>query len=187
MKKITTLFKKDSNDLSRVINEINPENFWVINGEAIATRKFDGTAAAIINGSLFKRFDAKNGKNIPKNAISCQDPDLITGHHPHWVKCIRENKEDQYFFQAFDELTNKDDGTYELCGEKVQNNPEKITGHKLIKHGCEILQIIDYSFEGLKRLLSDPNLDIEGLVFHHKTDGRMCKIRKKDFQVKRSK
>jgi len=29
MKKISTLFKKDPNDLGRVINEINPENQWV--------------------------------------------------------------------------------------------------------------------------------------------------------------
>ena len=31
----------------------------------------------------------------------------------------------------------------------------------------------------------DPNNDIEGIVFHHKTDGRMCKLRKKDFKIKR--
>lgn len=32
MKKISTLYKKDPNDLSRVINEIAPENQWVIDG-----------------------------------------------------------------------------------------------------------------------------------------------------------
>lgn len=29
MKKISTLFKKDINNLGRVINKINPENEWV--------------------------------------------------------------------------------------------------------------------------------------------------------------
>lgn len=29
MRKISTLYKKDPNDLGRVINEINPENEWV--------------------------------------------------------------------------------------------------------------------------------------------------------------
>ena len=29
MKKISTLFKKDTNDLGRVINDMNPENQWV--------------------------------------------------------------------------------------------------------------------------------------------------------------
>src|SRR3990167_7297842 len=59
MKKISTLFKKDPNDLGRVINENNPENQWVFDGEGIATRKFDGTAGAIINGEPYKRYDCK--------------------------------------------------------------------------------------------------------------------------------
>ena len=29
MKKLSTLFKKDPNNLGRVINEANPENEWV--------------------------------------------------------------------------------------------------------------------------------------------------------------
>lgn len=45
MKKISTLYKKKPENLGRVINEVNPENEWVFNGEGIATRKFDGTAA----------------------------------------------------------------------------------------------------------------------------------------------
>ena len=59
MKKISTLFKKDPNDLGRVINELAPENSWVLDGFGIATRKFDGTSTAIINGELYKRFDIK--------------------------------------------------------------------------------------------------------------------------------
>ena len=45
---------------------------------------------------------------------------------------------------------------------------------------------MDYSFDGLRNYLSNPELDIEGIVFHHKSnDGRMCKIRKCDFGIKR--
>ena len=181
MKKISTLFKKDLNDLGRVINEINPENEWVFDGEGIATRKFDGTATAIINGELYKRYDAKKGRKIPDGAIACQEADLITGHHPHWLKCERSKNEDKYFFEGFDNLENKLDGTYELIGEKVQGNPEKIEGHKLIKHACEVLQLPSLEFEKLKAFLSDNSNDIEGIVFHHKSDNRMCKLRKSDF------
>ena len=53
MKKISTLYKKDPNDLSGVINEIAPENKWVIDGEGVPTRKFDGTATAIIGGVTY--------------------------------------------------------------------------------------------------------------------------------------
>ena len=68
MIKISTLFKKDPSDLGRVINEVNPENEWVLTNSK-ATRKFDGTASAIINGEIYKRYDVKKGKNIPKDAI----------------------------------------------------------------------------------------------------------------------
>lgn len=182
MKKISTLFKKNPENLGRVINEINPENQWVFNGEGVATRKFDGTAAAIINGEVYKRYDVKKGRQAPEGAIPCQEPDEITGHHPHWVKCNRELKEDKYFFEAFDIKENKEDGTYELCGPKVQGNPENLTNHFLVKHGEFTLPMSDYSFEGIRQYLQDIN--VEGIVFHH-PDGRMCKIRKSDFGIKR--
>lgn len=185
MKKISTLFKKDPNNLGRVINEINVENQWVFDGEAIATRKFDGSAIAIINGELYKRYDVKKGRQAPVDGIPCQEADPISGHHPHWLKCDRNKAEDKYFFEGFDALENKEDATYELCGEKVQSNPEKIIGHKLIKHGSELLQLPSLDFEDLKAYLSDPSNNIEGIVFHHKSDGRMCKLRKSDFGIRR--
>ncbi len=183
MKKISTLFKKDPNDLGKVINEINPENQWVFDGDAIATRKFDGTATAIINGELYKRYDVKKGRQVPDGAIPCQEADAITGHHPHWIKCDLNNPADKWHFIAFDALENKEDGTYELCGEKIQGNPEKIQGHELIRHGCEVLLVSDYSFEGLKKYLMDS--DIEGIVFHHAKSDKMCKLRKSDFGIRR--
>lgn len=186
MKKISTLYKKDPNDLGMVINEIAPENKWVIDGEGIPTRKYDGTATAIIDGELYKRYDVKKGKQVPANAIPCQEPDEITGHWPHWIKCDRNNPSDKWHFVGFDALENKEDGTYELCGEKIQGNPEHVIGHILIKHGIEILPVTDFSFEGLKNYLSNSELYIEGIVFHHKSDGRMCKIRKCDFGIKRA-
>ena len=101
MKKISTLYKKDENDLSKVINEVDSKNQWVIDGEGIATRKFDGSACAIINGELYKRYDPKKGTPIPDGAIPCQYPDEKSGHHPHWVKCLRENPADKWHFVAF--------------------------------------------------------------------------------------
>ena len=65
MKKISTLYKKDPNDLGRVINEVNPENAWVFES-GIPTRKYDGTSCAIINGKLYKRYDAKKDKKTGK-------------------------------------------------------------------------------------------------------------------------
>jgi hypothetical protein len=188
MKKISTLFKKNPENLGRVINEPNPENEWVFNGEGIATRKFDGTAAAIINGELYKRYDVKKGKQVPPNSIPCQEPDEITGHWPHWVKCDRSKPEDKYFFEGYDYLLKLNlkplDATYELIGEKIQGNPENVEGHKLVMHGKHLLPLKNISFDSVRDYLE--NNDIEGIVFHH-PDGRMCKIRKSDFGIKRMK
>lgn len=199
MKKISTLYKKNPNDLGRVINEINSENNWVIEGYGIPTQKFDGTSVSIINGELYKRYDIKLWKKkkgkiiiftkeqlqakIPINAIACQEPDEKSGHWPHWVLCKREDNSNKYHFEAFDNEMNLKDGTYELCGEKIQGNPEKINGHKLIKHGSVILPITDFSFMALEKYLEITN--IEGIVFHHKNCDKMCKIRKSDFGIKR--
>jgi len=190
MKKISTLFKKNPTNLGLVINEINPENQWVFDGEGIPTRKYDGSACAIINGELYKRYDAKHGRKAPEGAIPCQEPDTATGHHPHWLKCERHKLEDKYFWEAFDKsvegsMTGPWDGTFELIGEKVQGNPEKIQGHVLVLHKAHVLQglIFPYTFENIKQYLS--TVDMEGIVFHHKTDDRMCKIRKSDFGIKR--
>jgi len=183
MKKISTLFKKDPNDLGKVINKINPENEWVISEEGVkATRKFDGTACAIINGELYKRYDVKKGKSVPENAIPCQEPDEVTGHWPHWIKCDRNDNSNKYHFEAFDIYSiPPKDGTFELCGPKIQGNPEKLSYHILIRHGYEELPIIT-NFNLLNSYLSSH--DIEGIVYHG-FNGKMCKIRKSDFGIKR--
>jgi len=182
MKKISTLYKKDPERLSRVSNEINPENSWVFSN-VYATRKYDGTASAIIDGEVYKRYDVKKGREVPVGAIPCQEPDEITGHHPHWVKCSREDNSDRYHLEAMDNNPGLADGTYELCGPKVQGNPEKLAKHTLVKHGADRLEIKDLSFDGLREYLTTE--DIEGIVFHEIDGDRMCKIRKSDFGIKR--
>lgn len=182
MKKITTLFIKHPNDLGRVINEIDPINNWVFNSGVIASRKYDGTACAIINGVLYKRYDVKKGKSVPENAIPCQKPDEITGHWPHWVKCSRSDNSDKWHVEAFDSRELKD-GTYELCGTKIQGNPEKFTDHCLVKHGDAVIPMLPINFESIRDYLAKE--DIEGIVFYEPFTGRMCKIRKSDFGIKR--
>lgn len=187
MRKISTLYKKHPTNLSRVVNEVNPENEWVFTDDGVrATRKYDGTACAVIEGVLYKRYDVKKGRPVPSNAIPCQDPDPITGHWPHWVICKRDDPGDKWHFEAFDLSRDWEDGTYELIGPKVQGNPENVSKHILCKHGILSLDIRLklYDFESYRDFLS--RADIEGIVFHH-PDGRMCKLRKSDFGIKRNK
>lgn len=194
MKKLTTFFEKDPNDLGRVIDKVRAENEWVFN-YGIATIKRDGTSCMIKDNVLYKRYDArlwrcKRGKivkltpTIPEGAIPCQEADEHTGHWPHWILCNANNSEDKYHFEAFNKKEYWEDGTYELCGPKIQGNPENLERHVLIKHGSEIAKIgLDVSFNAIQSFLA--KTDIEGIVFHHKEDDRMCKIRKSDFGLKR--
>jgi hypothetical protein len=200
MKKITILFKKDPSDLSRVINEIEPENEWALT-ESVPTRKYDGNACAVINGELYRRQNVRirQGLTLPKGSIPCQDPDPITGRQPYWIPVIQHppylerygwgSGLNKYLLHAFYNFKGYiESGTYELIGEKILtkegcSNPEKVKGHILVRHGADVLDLTDYSFEGIRAYLADK--DIEGIVFHHKTDDRMCKIRKKDFGLKR--
>lgn len=173
MKKIISLFKRDYEGTHKVFNEIVSGSEWVIAGEGVATRKFDGTCCMVKDGVLYKRFDAKKGKNPPHGFISAQDPDPITGHWPGWVE-VGNGSEDKWHREAFN---NQPDGTYELCGPKVQGNPEGFDKHVLIPHGVEKLEA-PRSYDALKEWFKDKN--IEGIVWHH-PDGRMVKIKKKDF------
>lgn len=71
-----------------------------------------------------------------------------------------------------------EDGTYELCGPKVQGNPLNLPRHTLIRHGSTELPDVPRDFDGLKAFLKD--FPHEGVVWHH-PDGRMVKIKRKDF------
>jgi hypothetical protein len=180
MKKMITLYKLQfkNGGAPYAINKINEKSSWALT-EGIATRKFDGTSCAIIEGKLYKRFDKKKGRVLPKGGVECCKADKKTGHHPHWVPCLPDDK---HHWEAFEKLEEIKDGTFELCGPKIQKNKEQIEGHCLIEHGRDIVEVKDRTFEGIKRLLEE--VDMEGFVFHH-PDGRMCKIRKKDFGIKR--
>ena len=190
MKKMSTLFeieyfgKGSKGDIKNIIKE---ENYWVYSQpNVIATRKRDGTAVAIINGELYKRYDAKQGKIPPAGSIPCCEPDSVTGHHPHWIKVLTEDKSNKYLLDTYYSLQYPlGGGTYEFCGEKVGNNKENVQGHCFFRHGSEILDLKDFSFESIKSYLENPTNDIEGIVFHNLDTNQMCKIRKTDFGVTR--
>lgn len=182
MEKIKSLFQRNYEGDRLVTPEIVPGSEWVLNGEGVATRKWDGTACMVKDGVLYKRYDAKKGKTPPDGFIPAQEPDEVTGHWPGWVK-VGEGKEDKWFWDAKNLLhvLNLPNATYELVGSKINGDPEKLGFHTLIAHGKEILNA-PRTYEELKEWFKDK--DIEGIVWHH-PDGRMVKIKKRDFGYKR--
>ncbi len=183
MKKTISLFQRNYETDRLVRDEIVPGAEWVVAGEGVATRKFDGTCCMIRAGRLFKRFDLKRGRKPPAGFEPAQAPDAVTGDQPGWLP-VGEGPEDRWHREA---LANSDalaDGTYELCGPKVGGghhegaNPEHFDRHVLIRHGVEVLADAPRGFAGLRDYLVAR--DIEGIVWHH-PDGRMVKIKKRDF------
>ena len=179
MRKIPCVFERDSTDLRHVTEIVNPLCQWVINGEGVATRKWDGTACRVFEGRLYRRYDAKKGKTPPSNFEPCQEPDLITGHWPGWIP-VGDGPQDQWYRAAWDAAKPMRSGTYELCGPHFQSNPEKFCTDVLIPHGDQCFSDVTRTFEGLRQFLDLHRPLIEGLVFHH-PDGRMAKIRRVDF------
>jgi hypothetical protein len=157
MKKISSLFVREGD---RLTSEYHPAATWVIAGEGVATRKWDGTAVRWADGQLWARYDAKRGKPLPPGFVPCQDPDPITGHHPGWVPATRP--EDKWIRAAAADSPWQD-GTYEACGPKIGGNAEGLDGHVLIRHGAEILDDVPRDWDGLRAYFAEH--DIEGVVF----------------------
>ena len=182
MKKIKSLFQRHYHGNRQVYNEVVPGSEWVIDGKGTATQKHDGTCCLIENGEFFKRYEVKKGKTPPPKFVPATDFDPNTGKQQGWVP-VGSEPEDQYHREGFEALVHKEDGTYELCGPKVQGNPENLDRHILIRHGSVVFSHTPRDFDGIKRWLD--NYDVEGVVWHH-PDGRMVKIKKSDFGLKRS-
>jgi hypothetical protein len=182
LKKIVSLFQRNYDGDRLVRNEVVPGAEWVLAGEGVATRKWDGTCCMIRDGVLFKRYDAKAGRTPPAGFEPAQEPDATTGHLPGWVPVDPLSPEDRWHREAFNrDSFPREDGTYELLGPKVQGNPEHLDGHWLIPHGKQVLDA-PRTFDELYHYLGAQ--DIEGIVWHHQ-DGRMVKIKAKDFGWRR--
>lgn len=184
MKKIISLFQRNYDGDRLVRNEVVPGAEWVVAGEGIATRKYDGTCCMVRDGKLYKRYDAKQGKTPPAGFEPAQDCDPVTGHMPGWI-AVGVGPEDRWFREAFGPYEAHPvapDGTYELIGPKINNNPERYENHTLITHGFEQFLDCPRDFDGIRAFLESH--DIEGIVWHH-LDGRMVKIKGKDFGIKR--
>lgn len=182
MKKIPTLFERvyKNHRIVDIKPNITPgcEEAFL---HGVATVKIDGSCCAIINGELYKRYDAKKGEKPPVGAIPCCEPDPITGHHPHWVKVEFNNPADKWFWRAF--LISKEsygyleNGTYEAIGKHFNGNPYNMEIDRLERHGLREI-FINRTFEDIREYLSVT--PIEGIVFWN-DDEPVCKIKRSDF------
>lgn len=183
MKKIVSLFQRNYDGDRLVRDEVVPGAEWVSAGEGVATRKWDGTCCLIRDGKLFKRYEVKPGGTPPANFEPADDADEVTGKQQGWVP-VGDGPDDKWHREAWDMAQSYGvaDGTYELCGPKIQGNPEQCGSHTLLVHGKHYLADAPRTWAGVREYLRTH--DIEGVVWHH-PDGRMAKIKAKDFGIKR--
>jgi hypothetical protein len=203
MKKIKCLFERDYTS-GLVYDKVTEGAEWVLEGEGWPTVKLDGTCCMVRNGQLFKRYDRKLTKSAyrrkkdfknykvepvqdfkpaPHNWEPCEpEPNIHTGHWPGWAP-VCYGPEDQWHREAWEKLDTLDlqedqEYTYELVGPKIQGNPYCLTSHSLWLHGTIPVSYVPRDFEGIKGWLEEN--EEEGIVWHN-IDGRMIKIRRKDF------
>ena len=186
MKKIPTIFDRDwDGDRSRVLDKPHPDCAWVFAGEGHATRKIDGTSCMVRDGKLYKRREIKKGQTAPQDfEVATQDEE--TGKTVGWVP-VGDGPEDKYHREAFTRDASLADGTYELVGPNIQGNPEGYTENQLVPHTLARLMLLNpppLDFEGMRAWFGT-EANLEGVVWHH-PDGRMAKIKARDFGVKRA-
>jgi hypothetical protein len=176
MQKISSLFARDPNNPRIITDTYHPNAAWVVAGEGVPTRKWDGTSVLVRGGRLFARYDVKHGKIAPADFEPAQDPDPNTGHHPGWVPA--ERPEDAWIRAAAEATAAAAptgvlaDGTYEACGPKIGGNPERLTVHWLYRHGDLVINDVPRDKAGLVNYFRTN--DIEGVVWWQRKGDDTC-------------
>lgn len=141
MRKIPTLFARDRATGKVDTTQVTPGCEWVIAGEGVATRKFDGTCTMLdADGGWWARREVKPGKTPPPGWRET-DHDPVTGRRVGWEPIVQSSFA-RFHAEALTMPTVPPDrrpGTYELIGPKINGNPERTTDHRLVRHGCWII------------------------------------------------
>lgn len=178
MHKIPTLFLRSASNRAHVVNEVHPLCQWVLDGEGTATRKYDGTCISYDGTRWWARREVKPGKKAPTGFVEVHF-DLVTQKTMGWEP-IEQSAFLKFLIEAHDNYPDRDygPGTYELCGPKVNGNPERFDRHILIRHDDAERVAAPRDFDGLAAWMAATAW--EGLVWHH-PDGRLSKLKKRDF------
>jgi hypothetical protein len=190
MRKIETVFERDPVDRRYVIDVVTPGCEWVAAGLGVATRKWNGVCCRFHEGAWWTRRQVGPVEGTvpwPMGFISLET-DPVTRKTVGW-----EPAENSGFYRylreaygyGFGDLTRADEGTYELCGPKINGNPEHLPGHQLIRHGVNEWPCPIRSFAALGELFRAVP-ELEGLVFYRTPqdpNSGMGKIKARDFRL----
>ncbi len=184
MKKIPTVLVRDASDRAHVTDDVTPGCEWVLAGEGVATRKYDGTCVMLDDsGQWWARREVKKGKTPPENYMP-EDFDEVTGKTQGWEP-IEQSPFASFHAEALvgDYGSAFRSGTYELFGPKINGNPERAPEHLLINH-IHGTDVVSERRHRTVHTVKDSVRDLarygwEGVVWHH-SDGRMAKLKARD-------
>jgi hypothetical protein len=194
MEKILTIFDRDWEGNRGVIDEpvksIMDEGGLICLMEGIASEKFDGTNVRItIRNHTCVRLEKR------RNPTKVQKHKKIID--PWYIDADEYGPDDKYLFEAVEgtDLEYIPDGEWsaEAIGPKIQGNPLDRQAHMLIVFSLKLhrklikIDNVPVTFNELREWLPrqrscmNPDRPIEGIVWHM-PDGRMFKIKTKDFK-----
>lgn len=183
MRKIPTLFLRDPENMRHVTDQVHPDCQWVMDGEGTPTRKYDGVCVMLdAAGAWWARREVKAESTPPPGFVPFST-DPVTGKTVGWEQIAQSSFVKMHAEAAVSLGVEATPGTYELCGPRVNRNPEGYERHTLVRHAdaeeVDVPPVL--SRESLEEhLLAMQGTGIEGVVWHH-PDGRMAKLKVRDF------
>lgn len=192
MEKIPTIFDRNWDGNRKVNEKLVVTDFDFEN--ALATEKLDGTNVRVtVRNHMVVRLEKRRNPTKEEKAKGIVDP--------WYVDADKNDNADKYIFEAAENTNFSDvpDGEWsaEALGEKIQGNPLNIKGHTLFVFTLDTWrEKVSYdnvptTFNALKEWLPlqkskfGNDCGIEGIVWHNKINGEMCKIKIKDFDYKK--
>jgi hypothetical protein len=184
VRKIPTIYDRDWDGNPKfVTREENPECSWVFAGAGTPTLKWDGTCVMFDGTDWWARREVKPGKAAPAGFVTLST-DEETGKTVGWEPMV-QSAFARWHAEAEAAATEAfEPGTYELLGPKINGNPDGFPGHALMRHALAPgtldtdVKTAPRDFDGLRDWLHAR--PYEGIVWHH-PDGRMAKIKARDF------
>lgn len=196
MQKLPMLFKR-SGGKGYAAEEINPAAQWVTEIPTIPVRKWDGTCMMFDGEQWFSRrqvgFECRLD-GIPNPDFIPVEYDENTRKTFGWEPVEKSSfiklwrlaiEEKPYHCTLFDCDDDYEPGTYELIGPKVNGNPENLSQHRLMSHkespivaNISVFEPHELTYNNLYNAFM--SIPFEGVVFYSQ-DGRMAKLRRKDF------
>lgn len=170
---------------------VNPECKWVMDGEGIATRMYDGVCVLFDGRYWWARCTVPVAEKGPAGFLPIEhqeEPDQWIGWEPmSGSRHLAAHSEAVEPLLQFGGVIKQPvpTGTYELVGPTINGNPEHAQYHRLEKHAnAEQFDLgAPPSYEVIcEYALGLLEEGIEGIVWQH-ADGRMAKVRGKDFSA----